>query len=297
MQHRVALDDIALFVEVARTASFTRASAVLGMPGATLSRRIAAMEKRLGVRLFERSTRRVALTEAATRYLERCEHVVDEARLAESALREVAEQAAGHLRVSMPVDLGLHWVGPLLPEFTRHHPGITLDIDLSSRVADIAEDRLDLALRLGAVKREGLVVRRIGAVPQAAYAAPGYLDRHGRPKQPAELAQHECLRLGSAVRSSRWRFTLGAQSHEVTVHGRIGLNNIGLMRLLAERQMGVALLAPELAQASVVSGRLEPVLRGFAAPTLPLHAVMSSRLQTAAARAFVDFIAARLALS
>lgn len=297
MARRVALDDIALFVEVARAASFTRASAQLGMPGATLSRRIAAMERRLGVLLFERSTRRVALTEAARRYLERCERVVDEARQAEAALREVAARPIGHLRVSMPVDLGLHWVGPLLPEFARQHPGITMDIDLSSRVADLGADRLDLALRLGAVKREGLVVRRIGVVTQAAFAAPGYLDRHGRPKQPAELAQHECLRLGSAERASRWRFTQGGSSYDVQVQGRWGLNNIGLMRLLAERQMGIALLAPELAQPSVLAGRLEPVLRGFSAPGLPLHVVMSSRLLTSAARALVDFLVARLALS
>ncbi len=297
MQPRVSLDDMALFVAVARASSFTRASAALAVPGATLSRRVAAMEHRLGVRLFERSTRRVTLTEAATRYLERCERVVDDARLAELALREVAARASGHLRVSMPVDLGLHWVGPLLPDFAHQHPGITLDIDLSSRVADIAVDRLDLALRLGAVKRESLVVRRLGAVPQAAYAAPGYLDRHGRPQQPAELAHHECLRLGSSAKASRWRFTSGAQVLEVEVQGRWGLNNISLMRLLAERQMGVALLAPELAQASVAAGRLEPVLRGFAAPALPLHAVMASRLQTAAAKAFLDFIAARLVLN
>ena len=119
MAHRVALDDMALFVEVARATSFTRASAQLGMPGATLSRRIAAMEQRLGVRLFDRSTRHVALTEPARRYLERCERVVDDARLAEAALRDVAERPIGHLRVSMPVDLGLHWVGPLLPDFAR----------------------------------------------------------------------------------------------------------------------------------------------------------------------------------
>jgi DNA-binding transcriptional LysR family regulator len=296
MLHRVALDDMALFVEVARAASFTRASAALGMPGATLSRRIAAMEQRLGVRLFERSTRRVTLTEAAMRYLERCGPVVDEARRAEATLRSVAERPSGHLRVSMPVDLGLHWVGPLLPEFASQYPGITLDIDLSSRVADMAMERLDLALRLGPVKREGLVVRRLGSVRQAAYAAPGYLERHGRPKQPADLAHHQCLRLGTAARASIWRFTLGMQAHEVTVRGRWGLNNIGLMRLLAERQLGVALLAPELAQASVQAGRLEPVLRGFAAPALPLHAVMTSRLQTAAAKAFVEFMVTRLAL-
>lgn len=296
MAHRVALDDMALFVEVARTTSFTRASAQLSMPGATLSRRIAAMEQRLGVRLFDRSTRRVALTEPARRYLERCERVVDDARLAEAALREVAERPVGHLRVSMPVDLGLHWVGPLLPEFARQHPGISLDVDLSSRVADLAEERLDLALRLGQVKRTGLVVRRIGSVSQSAFAAPAYLDRRGRPKLPADLAEHDCLCLGSAAQASRWRFTQGAQAHDVTVRSRWGLNNIGLMRLLAERQMGIALLAPELAQPAVLAGRLEPVLRGYAAPNLPLQVVMSSRLPTAAARAFIEFVAARLAL-
>lgn len=297
MVHRVALDDMALFVEVARTMNFTRAAAALGMPGATLSRRIAAMEKRLGVALFERSTRRVAVTEAARRYLEHCIRVVEEARRAEAGLREAAESPTGHVRVSMPVDFGQHWVGPLLPEFARLYPGITLDLDLSSRMADLAADRLDLALRLGALQRGGLVARRIGWVSQAAYAAPGYLDRLGRPRHPADLAAHECLRLGSAERASRWRFTQGAQVHEVAVRGRWGLNNVGLMRMLAERQMGIALLAPELARESVLAGRLEPVLRGYAAPALAVHAVMSSRLRTAAAKAFLNFLAARLALN
>jgi DNA-binding transcriptional LysR family regulator len=294
---QVALDDMALFVEVARAASFTRAGAVLGMPGATLSRRIAAMEQRLGVRLFDRTTRRVELTDAARRYLERCEHLVDEARLAQEALRETAERPVGHVRLSMPVDLGLHWIGPLLPEFARQHPGITLDIDLSARITDLLGEQVDLAFRLGPVKGERLIVRRIGSVAQAAYGAPGYLDRCGRPRQPADLAQHECLHLKSAAQSARWRFTRGAECVDVAVRGRFGLNNIGMLRLLAERGMGIALLAPELARASVIAGRLEPVLAGYAAPALPLQLVMASRLQPAAVKALVAFMANRLALN
>ncbi len=291
-----SLDDMALFVEVARTASFSRASTRLGMPGATLSRRIAAMEKRLGVRLFDRTTRRVELTDAARRYLDRCGHLVDEARLAEQALRETATALDGHLRVSMPVDLGIYWVGPLLPEFMLQHPGVTLDVDLSSRAVDLVGEHIGVALRLGAVKGESLVVRRLGAVKQSLFAAPAYLDRRGRPAHPRELAEHECLHLGSAAGAARWRLVDGRQSCEVAVSGRIGLNNIGLMRMLAERGMGIAMLSPALVRHSVLSGRLLPVLPAFSAPGLPLHAVMSSRQQPAAARAFMDFIASRLTL-
>lgn len=291
-----SLDDMALFVEVARTASFSRASTQLGMPGATLSRRIAAMEKRLGVRLFDRTTRRVELTDAARRYLDRCGHLVDEARLAEQALRETATALDGHLRVSMPVDLGIYWVGPLLPEFMLQHPGVTLDVDLSSRAVDLVGEHIGVALRLGAVKGESLVVRRLGAVKQSLFAAPAYLDRRGRPAHPRELAEHECLHLGSAAGAARWRLVDGRQSCEVAVSGRIGLNNIGLMRMLAERGMGIAMLSPALVRHSVLSGRLLPVLPAFSAPGLPLHAVMSSRQQPAAARAFMDFIASRLTL-
>lgn len=291
-----SLDDMALFVEVARTASFTRASARLGMPGATLSRRIAAMEARLGVRLFDRTTRRVELTDAARRYLERCAHLVDEAGLAEQALRESASTPSGHLRVSMPVDLGIFWVGPLLPEFARQHPGITLDLDLSSRAVDLVGEQVDVALRLGSVKGQSLVVRRLGTVKQALFAAPAYLDRRGRPAQPSDLTEHDCLHLGSAARATAWRLVDGRHSVEVMVNGRIALNSIGLMRTLAERGMGIAMLSPVLVRESLSSGRLMPVLPAYSAPGLPLQAVTSSRLPSATARAFVAFMASRLAL-
>lgn len=289
-----ALQQMALFVEVARTGSFTRASRRLAVPAATLSRRIAALEKALGIRLFDRTTRRVSLTDAGTRYLELCGHLVDEARLAQAAVREIASRPSGHLRVTMPVDLGVFVVGPLLPDFARQYPGITFELDLSPHHVDLLGDRVDLAIRLGTVRDETLVARRIGAIEQGLFAAPAYLERHGTPSQPADLTAHECI-VVPATRRATWRLKRATTFAEVPVAGRFAANNLGLMRVLAERGMGIAALAPQLVREAVVAGRLVPVLPEWTVPPLPIHGVVASRLQPASVRALIDFLAGRLA--
>ncbi len=292
-----ALHDMTLFVEVARTESFSRASANLGVPGATLSRRIAAMERNFGVRLFDRTTRRVALTDAGRRYFERCGELVDQARLAQEALRESASGPTGHVRVSMPVDMGVHHIGPLMPEFTRRFAGVTFELDLSPVHRDLVGEQVDVAIRIGAVKGDQLVVRRIGTVEMLMFAAPTYLERHGEPQQPADLVEHECLNLPAQGREARWQLLRDGAAMEVTVRGRIATNNQGLRRLLAERGLGIAVLPHALARDAVSAGRLVQVLPGWSVPPLPVHAVMASRLQPACVRAFVDFLAARLSLA
>ena len=289
-----ALHDMTLFVEVARTASFSRASRNLSVPGATLSRRIAAMEREFGVRLFDRTTRRVELTEAGRRYFERCGHLVDEARLAQEALRETAAQPSGHIRISMPVDLGVTVIGPVLTDFARQFPGISFDLDLSPRYTDLVGEHVDVAIRLGTVKNEKLVARRIGSVDQRLFASPAYLALRGRPTQPADLVEHECILLRGAQRQALWRLQGDADAAEVLVRGRFALNNVGLMRVLAERGMGIAVLDPSLVREPLASGRLSQVLPEWAAPRLPIHAVMSSRMQPASVRALLDFLVARL---
>jgi DNA-binding transcriptional LysR family regulator len=137
----MALQDMALFVEVARARSFTRASKASGIPIATLSRRVAMLEKRVGVRLLERTTRRLTLTEPGRRYLERCERIVQEADIAHEILQEAAERPAGHLRVSMPVEFGLISIAPIIDEFARHYPEITIDAELSPRPANFADEK------------------------------------------------------------------------------------------------------------------------------------------------------------
>jgi DNA-binding transcriptional LysR family regulator len=292
-----ALHDMTLFVEVARTASFSCASRNLGVPGATLSRRIAAMERAFGVRLFDRTTRRVDLTEAGQRYFERCGPLVDEARLAQEALREAAAQPSGHVRLSMPVDLGVTVIGPLLTEFARQFPGISFDLDLSPRTTDLVGEQVDVAIRLGTVKDEQLVARRIGSLEQRLFAAPAYLALRGEPLQPADLAEHDCILLRSAQRQALWRLQRDTEAAEVRVRGRFMVNNVSLMRVLAERGMGVAVLDPSLVREPLAQGRLLPVLPAWAAPRLALHAVMSSRLQPAKVRALIDFLSARLVVA
>jgi len=291
-----ALRDMTLFVEVARTSSFSRASVNLGVPGATLSRRIAEMERKFGVRLFDRTTRRVELTEAGRRYFERCGDLVDQARLAQEALRDAAAGPTGHLRVSMPVDMGVHHVGPLLPEFTRRHPGISLELDLSPSHRDLVGEHVDVAIRIGSVKRDQLIVRRIGTVEMLLFAAPTYRQRRSEPEQPTDLVEHECITLPAPGREAQWRLLRDGAAIEVTVRGRFATNNLGLMRLLAEGGSGIAVLSHALARDAVNAGRLVQVLPGWTLPPLPVHAVMSSRLQPASVRAFVDFLAARLSL-
>lgn len=289
-----ALHDMTLFVEVARTKNFSAAGRRLGVPVATLSRRIAAMEREFGVRLFDRTTRRVELTEAGARYFERCAHLADEARLAQESLRETAARPGGHLRVSMPVDLGVYMVGPLLPEFTRQFPGITLDLDLSSRHADLVGDHVDVAIRLGEVKGDQLVARRVGGVERVLFASPTYLDLRGAPTQPEDLGNHDCLLLRTPRMQARWQLQRDGVTTEVTVHGRTMLNNQGLMRMLAERGMGIGVLTPDLARDALASGRLVRVLPPWSMAPLPVHAVTSSRLQPARVKAFVAFLADRL---
>ena len=158
-------------------------------------------------------------------------------------------------------------------------------------------EHVDVAIRIGAIKGDQLIVRRIGTVEMLMFAAPAYLERHGEPQQPADLVEHECLSLPPQGREARWRLTRDGAAMEVTVRGRIATNNLGLMRLLAERGLGIAVLSHVLARDAVNAGRLVQVLQGWALPELPVHAVMSSRLQPASVRAFVDFLAARLSFA
>lgn len=293
-----ALQDIALFVEVARTRSFSHAARNLGVSSATLSRRVAALEQRASARLFNRTTRRVELTNVGERYFERFEHLADEARRAQEAFHDEVRRPTGHLRVSMPVDLGIDRIAPMLPAFVRLYPGISFEIDLSSQHRDLLAEHVDVAIRLGTVKAAQLVSRRIGWLEQGLFASPGYLARRGRPSQPTDLVEHDCIFVGGGKSQASWRLVSEAGAAvTLTVRGRFSVNNHSLMRALAERDLGIAALDPGLSREAIIAGRLVPVLPGWSVPKLAVSAVMTSRLQAAGVRAFVDFLADRFASS
>jgi DNA-binding transcriptional LysR family regulator len=288
------MQDMMFFVEVARALSFTRASKASGIPIATLSRRIALMEKRVRVRLFQRTTRRLALTEPGRRYLERCERIVQEAAAAHEVLKEAAERLTGHLRISMPVEFGLTLIAPIIDEFARQYPEITVDAELSSRPADFVDQNIDVSIRLGELRDPSLIVRRLGSAARLFYASPSYLARYGVPRHPKDLGKHECILQSYMARPDIWRLVSDKKSVDVNVHGRFSTNNVSMTLKFAEQGHGIAALSPPIAMPAYDSGAVRQVLTDWSFPLAPVHAVMTSRLVPARVRAFVDFLASRL---
>lgn len=270
-----ALPDMALFVEVARTGSFRRAAARLGLPPSTLSRRIAAMEARLGVPLLVRTTRSVALTSAARPYFERCQDVLEAAERAQAALTTGHQQQA-RMRIAMPVDLGVELLASAIAAFADAHPGLRIELDLSSRAVDLLRDPVDLAIRIGKPMDDRVVARKIADVTSGVYAAPGWLRRVPPVTSPDQLATLPCLDLRTSQGSMPWKI---GSSHWDAAPGPhvLAANSVALLRKLAEEGRGLALLPDHMAMQGVQARRLVRVLAGLPTPTWPVYAVTAGR--------------------
>lgn len=289
------LNDMALFVEVAKAMSFRRAADALGMPNSTLSRRISGLEKAIGLRLLHRTTRKLELTEAGQLYFDRCKRIVDEARLAHEELGEWQAQPRGVLRASLPVDFANTYLAPLIAEFAQRHPDLGFEFDLTPRRVDLVSEPFDVAIRMGDSPDSGLVSRLLARLPTHLYASPGYLARRGEPQQPADLSAHECLRM-RAAQPTVWQLSRpGTQAPtEVAVTGRCQLNSVGMMRRLATLDMGIVLMVDALVADEVASGRLQQVLSGWQGPPVPVHALTETRLLPAKTQRFIAFLRERL---
>ena len=274
-QSRSTLADVALFVEVARTSSFRLAAARLEMPPSTLSRRIAALEARLGVALFVRTTRSVALTSAANPYFQRCLEVLEAAERAQAALVGSQERQA-RMRIAMPVDLGVEILGPAIATFADQHPGLSVEFDLSSRAVDLLRDPVDLALRIGKPMDDRVVARKVGEIASGVYAAPALLRRLPQISAAQQLADLPCLDLRTAQGSMSWQ--VGTALWDAAPGPCVlAANSVALLCRLAEEGRGIALLPRHVATRSVQARRLAPVLAGESTPTWPLYAVTASR--------------------
>jgi DNA-binding transcriptional LysR family regulator len=269
------LPDIALFVAVARAGHFGRAAERLEMPASTLSRRIAAMEKRLGVTLFQRTTRSLALTPLAQAYLARCEKVLEAAEQARDTLDAGREQPA-RLRIAMPVDLGVEVLGPLIAAYLADRPALRVEFALSSSASDLFRDPVDLAFRIGRALDDRVVARRVGVIASGLYAAPAFLRTVAPLERASQLPAVPCLELRTAQGAMAWSVG-GHRWPQAPGPCAMAANSVGLLRVLAEQGHGVALLPRHLAAPSLASGQLEPVLPGEATPAWPLYAVTASR--------------------
>jgi DNA-binding transcriptional LysR family regulator len=294
MAARPSLDDLVLFVEVARSGSFSQAAQHLGLPSATMSRRIARLEQQLGVKLFNRSTRQVRLSEHAQAFYERCAEVVDAARLAHEALVTSHAHAGGRVRLSVPVDFGQDYLGPLLPEFAALYPQVQLDVELSARNINLVTEQVDLAVRIGMVQGDNLVARALGHIRMGLFASRHYLARHGVPQSPADLARHQCLAMGQDRALSRWPLTRGGDTALHPVQGVFCTNHIGLSRRLAAQDQGIAMLPLTHTRNALESEWLVPVLPDWSGPSLPVTLLRTGRQQPLAVRLLAEHLIQRL---
>ncbi len=289
--HVEFLNDMALFVEVVNAKSFRGAAEATGVPNSTLSRRISALEKAIGLRLLHRTTRKLELTEAGQVYFERCRRIVDDARIAHEQLGEMLAQPTGVLRASLPVDFAAIYLAPLLTEFARLHPGITFEYDLSSRNVDLVAERYDLAIRMGEQPSSTMVARLLTRLEVELYASPRYLHEQGEPAHPSELQAHECL---AFPRAAPWVLHKEGETVEVEAGGRFALNSVGLIHRFAVLDQGIMLTAEDVVAEDLAAGRLQRVLAGWHGRPISVYALTETRLLPAKTSRFIEFLQERL---
>lgn len=290
------LQGMAVFVRVAELSSFSAAARQLGLSTSAVSKHVAALEERLGARLLNRTSRRLALTEVGSAYRDRCARIVREVEAAELAATGDAVEPRGKLKVNAPVSFGFRHLAPLLPEFLARHPGIGLDLTLNDRFVDLLEEGYDVAVRIGRLDDSTLVARRLATARFACVASPAYLARAGTPATPDALADHNCLSYSYRRRFDEWSFARGGERRRLRVRGNLAANNGDVLRAAACAGLGIAHL-PDflLAEDDLAAGRLVRVLPGWHAPEIPIHAVFPpQRHAFARLRVFVDFLVERL---
>jgi DNA-binding transcriptional LysR family regulator len=290
MEHSPDLLDVLAFVRVVETGSFARAAERMGLSKPVLSRRVARLEERLGARLLTRTARGAQPTQIGQAYYARAAAILADLEAAEEVVAEAVTQVAGPIRLSAPLSFGIAHLAPALAEFAGLHPLVELDVEFEDRTIDLAAGGYDLAVRIGNLADSALVARRIAPVRKHAIASRAYLDAHGIPLRPAELAGHDALVYGN----EQWRFRVGGRWETVRPRTRLRTNNGEMLRAAARAGLGICLLPSFIAAPAIEDGSVVPILRDFALEEGALHAVMPpGRAVTARVRALVDFLVAR----
>jgi len=282
---------MATFVEVVARGSLSAAARAEGIAPAMIGRRLDALEARLGVKLLQRTTRRLVLTDEGTAFLEDCQRILAEVNDAESAISEHSMRASGHLTVSAPAGFGRQHVAPLLPSFLAEHRDVTIDLNLSDRVVDLVAEGVDVAIRIASLDDSNLVGVKLADNRRVVVASPAYLRRHGQPRQLADLARHNCLPISSEGSQRGWTFTDNGKPVTLKVGGNMVCNDGAVLHAWALAGKGLAWRSMWEVGGQIASGELVTVLDDFAAPGNDVHAVFAQRRHLPLRiRAFVDFL-------
>ncbi|GAB7538738.1 LysR family transcriptional regulator [Burkholderia sp. 3C] len=289
-------EGLAMFAKVAEEGSFAAAARAMGVSVATVSRGVARLEDRLGARVFNRTSRQLALTEFGRTLCERAGDIYRLAEAAEGAARELSVRPRGLVRLAVPMSFGLRWVAPLMPGFFRQFPDVSVDLHLADSTVDLVADGFDAALRIAALPDSSLVARRLCAVTQYVVASPAYLEREGRPAHPRDLAERPCMSYAYRARSDVWRFTNEAGEEEpVMPNGPLRVTNADALLPMLLEGMALAELPEFIAGEYLADGRLEGVLTDWSLTKGGLYFVTpSARARPAKVGALSDYFAEHL---
>jgi DNA-binding transcriptional LysR family regulator len=286
------------FARVVETGSFARAAERLGVSVSAVSRQVSELEAHLGVRLLNRTTRRLSLTESGQSFFDRCVQLLADLEEAEVAVTSASVVPRGTLRLTSSATFGARHLAPAIAAFTARYPQVRFDVELSERVVDIVEEGFDVALRIGTPGSQNLVARRIGASRILCCASPAYLARHGEPHAPEDLAKHACLSYEYLPNRNVWAFRDPAGGERsVRIDGPVHANNGRFLVALATEGAGISHEPDFIVGPDVRAGRLKPILTKFEPAPLPIYVVYPSRRHLSAkVRAFSDFLFERFNL-
>ncbi|MGO4484693.1 LysR family transcriptional regulator [Rhizobium pisi] len=283
------LNDIAVFARVVEAGSFTAAARLLAMPKTTVSRRIAALEREVGVRLLQRTTRSLKLTDAGRLYYEESSQALRSLEQAKFRLAEARAEPAGTIRISAPVGFGGHFLSATIFDFLATYPKSRVELRLTDDRLNLIENGIDLAFRTGILEDSTLIARKLGSTHRILCASPDYLARCGAPDRPADLSRHDCVIAGPSAANAHWVLEGADRQETISVSGRFAANEMQAVMAAAIAGYGIAQLPYGVAEACIKDGRLHRVLDGYTTPAGGLHVVYpSSRHLSPLVKAFIE---------
>jgi DNA-binding transcriptional LysR family regulator len=288
--------EMGIFARVAERGSFAGAAADVGLSPSAVAKLVSRLEVRLGVRLINRTTRRLALTAEGGIYLERAREILGAIDAVEAEIASARLSPRGHLRIHTFPVIAVHHLALALPDFLAHYPQVTFDFMVTNRIVDLIGENIDISLRIGPLPDSGLVSRKIVDLARIVCASPSYIARHGLPTKPSDLVQHSCLTLSRNPGSATWPFRVNGKLIPVDVKGPIVADSADMLLRLAIEGAGILRMSEHVVAGALQDGLLEPLLMDFQDPrSYPLCALMpSGRHQAPKVKAFVEFLTERL---
>lgn len=289
------LDSMRSFVAAVEAGSLSAAARGLNMPLATFSRKVADLEAHIGARLLLRTSRRLELTEAGRGYHAACRRILEDVALAERAAAGEYVHPQGELAVAAPIVFGRLHILPLAMDFLRTYPKVSLRLQLADRLADLVEEHIDVALRIGELPDSSMLATRVGLIRRVVCGSPAYFAQHGRPQRPQDLAAHACICFGGPGPAEPWLFVEAGKPVAVALQPRLSVNTVEGAIDAAAASFGVTRVFSYQIAAAVQAGQIEEVLQDFAPPPIPVSLLTASTgMAPLKLRAFLDFAAPRL---